>query len=170
MIAMARLGWAGIRALGGPAVGPLDVSRIPLRVVPMDLDAFGHVTNSRYLSMMDAGRMDLVVRSGWARVAYRERVLPLVGAAYLRFKQPLVLWDRVELETQVVCWDEKYFFIEQRFRRAKRICALGLVRMLFTSERRHVAPASMIAQSGRDTSSPPMPEWITRWCAMERAA
>ena len=45
---------------------PTDVSVLGLRVLPNDLDLSLHMNNGRYLTVMDLGRLDLILRSGLA--------------------------------------------------------------------------------------------------------
>lgn len=42
----------------------LDESVLEFRVLPTDLDVNLHMNNARYLSVMDLGRLDLLVRAG----------------------------------------------------------------------------------------------------------
>lgn len=50
-------------------LGLPDESHLAMRVWPTDLDVQRHMNNGRYLSLMDLGRMDLLVRSGFWRAA-----------------------------------------------------------------------------------------------------
>ncbi len=45
-------------------LGPLDESVLKLRVWPVDLDVNLHMNNGRYLSVMDLGRVDVILRTG----------------------------------------------------------------------------------------------------------
>ena len=49
----------------GPRLGLLDTGSLHMRVWPTDLDVLMHMNNGRYLSLMDLGRVDLLVRSGF---------------------------------------------------------------------------------------------------------
>ena len=61
-----RLIWVVIAALSGRRVRlPQDPSRLMFRVWFHDLDPFRHMNNGRYLTIMDLGRTDLMLRSGW---------------------------------------------------------------------------------------------------------
>ena len=51
----------------------LSTTVVRMRVWPLDLDFNRHVTNGRYLTLADVGRMDYVLRSGAFRVALRHR-------------------------------------------------------------------------------------------------
>src|SRR5574343_1099371 len=61
-----------------PAHG-LDTTVVRMRVWPLDLDFNRHVTNGRYFTMADVGRMHYVLRTGASLVALRHRALPIVG-------------------------------------------------------------------------------------------
>jgi hypothetical protein len=55
-----------------PPLTVWDGSSLPLRVLPTDIDIAMHVNNGMYLSLMDLGRFDLMVRSGvWKRMRRR---------------------------------------------------------------------------------------------------
>ena len=56
----------------------LDTSILNLAVFPNDLDIYGHMNNGRYLTLMDLGRMDLIVRTGLGKTAGQNRWKPLV--------------------------------------------------------------------------------------------
>ena len=55
-----------------PAQG-LESTVIRMRIWPLDLDFNRHVTNGRYFTLADVGRMDFVLRSGAYRVAIRAK-------------------------------------------------------------------------------------------------
>ncbi len=50
---------------------PFAVSRLNFRVLPNDIDSNLHMTNGRYRTIFDLGRLDLVFRMGLGRVAWR---------------------------------------------------------------------------------------------------
>src|SRR5690606_7589807 len=104
-----------LRARRDPSVGMHDVGRTPFRVLPTDLDVLGHMNNGVYLSIMDLGRMDLMIRAGaWARL--RELgYYPVVSNQTISYRKSLQPWQRFELETRIVGYDAKAVFVEQRF-------------------------------------------------------
>jgi acyl-CoA thioesterase FadM len=139
-------------------LGPLDVSRIELRCWPDDLDLNGHMNNGRYLSLMDLGRWDLVIRLGLAKLAVKHRWRPIVGTAAIRFRRELRLLQRFTLETRFSAWDEKWVYIEQRFLVGSRVHAEAQLRGLFRGPKGNVRPAELLAALGEPTlASPPVP-------------
>lgn len=152
-----------IKAFMSPKLQPLDTSRISLRVWPNDIDLNLHMNNGRYLSIMDLGRVDMMVRNGIIRSVLKRRWRPMVGAATIRYRRGLKPFSRYDLTTRIVCWDHKWFFMEQRFEQDGEVCAIAVVKGLFVGPRVNV-PTSEIAQSvGYDGDSPPMPDSIRHW-------
>lgn len=83
--------------LGASRRGRLDLfalSDLPMRVWPTDLDVQMHMNNGRYLSLMDLGRIDLLVRSGFWAEARRRGWFPLVGASAIEYRRPLRASER----------------------------------------------------------------------------
>jgi acyl-CoA thioesterase FadM len=153
-----------LRAAG--SLGPLDTSVLRFRVMPHDLDLNLHVNNGRYFTLMDLGRVDLLARLGLVRPIVRERWMPVVAAATLRFKRSLDPFDAFTVHTRLLCWDEKWFYLAQHFERDGRVVAEGTVRALFKGRGGVVASAVVIASSGHPTpASPPMPEAVRLWVA-----
>ena len=70
-------------------VDPFATTVVRMRVWPTDLDLNRHVTNGRYFTMADLGRMDFVLRTGAWRVALRHRAAPIVGDAWGKFRKEL---------------------------------------------------------------------------------
>ena len=140
----------------------------PFRVLPNDLDVLGHMTNGRYFSILDLARVDLMLRSGvWPKV----RALgwyPVVTLETLRFHRSLELWDRYEVATRVICWDDKHVFIEQGFVRGGVQVAFGVVRARFLKRGGGtVAVAELLELAGVGGPSPPAPAWLLQWSQAE---
>lgn len=112
-------------------IGFLGRSRLFFRTMPHDLDVYLHMNNGRYLTLMDLGRMDWIIRTGLYGHAQRNGWKPLVGAVKAEYKKSLQLFEGVILETRILAWDEKWFYIEQTFKRGSGICARAVVRGLF---------------------------------------
>ena len=110
-----RLGWTLASGLAKPRQDLIGECRVALRVWPNDLDSNLHMNNSRYLLAMDLGRWDYGVRTGVIQQALRRRWFPVAGSVMLRFRKSLDPFQRFELRTRVVAWDEKWWWFEQRF-------------------------------------------------------
>jgi acyl-CoA thioesterase FadM len=159
-----------IKAIRGPRVEPLGDSLISLRVWPNDLDMNLHMNNGRYLTLMDLGRIDLTIRTGIGRVALRERWRPMVAAATIRFRRGLPPFQRYDLRTRMLCWDQKWFFMEQRFEVAGEVYATALIKGVFVGPREKISPQVVAQAIGHDGVSPPMPEQVAAWLKWEPSA
>ncbi len=141
-----------------------SLSRLRLRVWPNDLDTNFHMNNGRYLTVMDLGRFDLLLRSGlWAMVR-RVGAVPILSAANIRYRFPLDFWDEFDLETQVMGWDEKWIYIVQHFIAAKgpkagQVAAVALVKGAFFDPRakKTIPTATVMQELGEDVQFPELP-------------
>jgi acyl-CoA thioesterase FadM len=93
-----------------------EVSRLTFRVWPTDLDVSMHMNNGRYLTLMDLGRLDFMVRTGLWRPLVRHRWTPIASGIAIRFRRELRLFDRVHLETRLLAWSDVTVVMEQVLR------------------------------------------------------
>lgn len=149
-----------------PRVAPHDVGRLALRVLPVDVDFVGHMNNGVYLSIMDLGRMNLLVRSGiWAsfqRLGY----YPVVANETISFRRSLQPWQRYVLETRIVGYDDRAVYVEQRFVVDGEIFAQGFVRGRFLKKGGGIVTMTELSDAaGIDTTTLPPAEWLARWAS-----
>jgi acyl-CoA thioesterase FadM len=151
-----------------PRIGLLEIDHVRLRVLPIDIDFNLHLNNARYLNAMDYGRMRLLARSGLFDLFLRSRWKAIVGAVWMTYRRSLPLFARYELATRLVCWDERWFYMEQTFTRGEELCAVGWVRGALLDQDRIVSPRQIIASLAPDLISPPLPENILAWNDLTR--
>lgn len=132
-------------------------SVVSFRVWPNDLDANLHLNNGRYLTLMDLGRLDMALRIGFAQLCLRKRWRPLVGAVQVRYRRALAPMTRFDVRTRMLCWDEKWFYLDQRLVTGSMVRSQALVKMLVRAGRENLPPQLVAAELGAGTS-PPMPE------------
>jgi acyl-CoA thioesterase FadM len=134
-----------------------------MRVLPNDLDFNGHVNNGRYFTLADIGRMDFVLRTGTAKVALKHKALPIVGDAMAKFRKDLKVFERYEMQTRVLGWDEKWVFMEHRFVRGGRVAGVVVMRGLFRTSAGVMTPAFLLQEMGISHASPALPDWLAEW-------
>jgi len=111
-----RLLWVLTTARFRGAIGiPQGVSRLTFRVWPHDLDPSIHMNNGRYLTLMDLGRVDVMLRSGLWRALLRNRWTPIAGAITIRYRRELRPLQAFHLDTRLLCWDSALVVMEQTF-------------------------------------------------------
>ena len=94
---------------------PSDVSSVFFRVWPHDLDISIHMNNGRYLTLMDLGRTDIMLRSGLWREVWRNKWTPIASAVTILFRRELRPLQEFRLDTRLVCWDATLVVMEQTF-------------------------------------------------------
>ena len=161
-----RLFFLLFRLIALPRKGPLAESRVAFRVLPTDCDINFHMNNGRYLSFMDLGRVHLVAQIGLLRVILRKRWAAALAAAEINFIRPLAPFQKFDLVTRLVTWDEKYAYIEQRFESGGVLCAHAYVKGLFLDRGGRVSSPVVAAELGYTGAPPPMPEELGIWAEL----
>lgn len=165
-----RLLWLFIRMHWLPKqVDPLAASTLHMRVMPNDLDIYLHVNNGRYLTLMDLGRMHLIVVSGLLKPLRQHGFAPLLGSIKVHFIRSLRLFDKFTQTTQVVYWDEKWIYIEQKIFKDNELRVVALMKMLFVSKEGKVPPDKIIQLLPNPPTRPPMPLSVLHWQDAEKA-
>ncbi|XP_059915336.1 protein THEM6-like [Gadus macrocephalus] len=95
------------------------------RVLPRDIDMC-HMNNARYLRECDFARFSLYTRNGVFKALRALGASMVVGATTVRYRRALCIGEGFELRSRIVTWDEKSFFLEQRFVSTKDglVCAV----------------------------------------------
>jgi acyl-CoA thioesterase FadM len=151
-----------------PPLGVLDEDRLSMRVWPNDIDFNLHLNNARYLSMMDYGRMHLLARTRILDHVLRSRWTPLVGAVWMTYRRSLPLFARFTLSSRTVCWDERWFYMEQTFASREGLAAVGWVKGMLRGSSGTLEPQKIIETVSPGVLSPPMPEAIATWNELTR--
>lgn len=138
----------------------------PFRVNPLDLDVLGHMNNSRYLAILDLGRMDLMIRAGaWDEFSARGWT-PVVAGQSISYRRSLRLGQRFELHTHVLGIDDRWVYLEQTFRRRGQLIATAIVRGRFLRrEGGTVETHELIAVMGEPPADREVPDWVRDWTA-----
>jgi len=146
-----------------PRIGVFDEDVLRMRVGLQDIDFNLHLNNARYLSFMDYGRVHLTAATGILTPTLREKWVPLVGSVSITYRRSLALFAPFTLSTRVLCWDEKWFYMEQVFRSDEGLAAIAWVKGLFRAKDGNVAPQRIVEMIAPGTLSPPVPEALERW-------
>lgn len=153
------------RSRHGPRIDPREVARTEFRVVPTDLDILRHMNNGVYLSILDLGRMDMLIRAGLWKVLRDRGWYPVVASETVTFRKSLTLWQRFTVESRVLGLDDKAVYLEQRFVVGGEIYAQAFIRGRFLKRTGGtVSPAELQDAIGVRYQGA-LPEWIERWGA-----
>jgi len=146
-----------------PRIGVFDEDVLRLRVWPQDIDFNLHMNNARYLSFMDYGRVHLSAVTGILTPTLNEGWAPLVGSLSITYRRSLGLFAAFTLSTRTLCWDEKWFYMEQIFRGPSGLAAIAWVKGLFRARDRNVPPQRVVDMIVPGTVSPPVPRALEEW-------
>ncbi|KAB2913346.1 MAG: thioesterase [Hyphomicrobiaceae bacterium] len=156
-----------------------EASSLTFRVLPSDLDPNLHMNNGRYLTIMDLGRLDLMLRSGLWRPLWNNGWAPMVGSVVIRFRRELRLFERFTLQTRIAAWSDTTAVLEQTFfltdgPKEGPMAARALVKAGFydRKDRSFVTIRRLIAELGlpaEETESPPLSPEIEAFLRSEAA-
>src|SRR5690606_36560663 len=76
-------------------------------------------------------RWEIVFRTGLYKLTTQNKLYAVVAGENIKFKKSLKLWDKFQLETKKIGFDEKYFFVRQKSLLKGEIMAIGLVKIRF---------------------------------------
>ncbi len=147
-------------------LGPIDTH---FRVLPNDLDALLHVNNGVYLTLMDLGRTDLLLRSDAFHAVRKNGWYPVLAAETIRFKRSLKLFQKFTIRTCVLGWDEHSVYLEQQFISKDKLVAKAVVDARFLKKQGgKVTPIELLAFLKIDQISPELPDWVATWVQSNR--
>lgn len=159
-----RLIWYVATAWFRPSLTQSDeISRLSFRVWPTDLDLSLHMNNGRYLTIMDIGRLDFMVRTGLWRPLLKNGWTPIASGIAIRFRRELRLFDRFELETRLLAWSEVTVVMEQILRfssgpRSGQVASRALFKGgLYDRQTKAFLPiARLMKEIGAEVEPPPL--------------
>jgi acyl-CoA thioesterase FadM len=168
MFPFVRLAKDMIVARRQPAIGMTDLHVSHHMVWPWDLDMFAELNNGRTLTLYDLGRMGLGWRAGLIAALKEQKWGMTMAGSSARYRRRLRMFERFEMRSRAVCWDDKFTYLEQSMWKANGECASHvLYRSAVTDRNGIVSPERVLAAMGQDVISPPMPDWVAAWVEAE---
>lgn len=141
-----------------------DSVRTPFRVRLSDLDPQRHMNNGIYLTIGDLGRIDLMIRAGFAGQMRRLGWFPVVASQTIRYRRSLTLGQRFELETSVLGTDGHSVFLSQRFLVRDDLYAESIVRARFLKKSGgSVSHVELVDVVGEFPDHLELPTWVAAW-------
>jgi acyl-CoA thioester hydrolase len=120
----------------------------PVLIKESYLDAFGHMNNAMYLTLLEEARWDLITKNGYGLNKILETGIgPTILDIKLRFLKELRLRDEVTIETQLVSYEKKIGIITHKILRGEDVCCTAE----FTIGLWNLAERKLIL---------PTPEWL----------
>ena len=140
------------------------------RVLPHDLDAFGHMNNGRYLQIMDVARVEWMIQTEVAGAIRRNRWSPILGGGVIRYRHSLRLLQLYRVHTHLLGWDHRWFYLEHTFKDQHGRCvAVGVTRAGLRNGDEWVHADEVVASVHPGARSPAIPQHVHDWIELEEA-
>src|SRR5687768_16095410 len=116
-----------VGSLWRPRLRPDEKSVLTVRTWLTDAD-IGLVNNAAYLTFFELGRIDLQLRSGFARLAFQKGWAAPMGSIVIQFRKPLRRFQKCRVTARLAYWDDRWMYIEHRIERNGETIATALAR------------------------------------------
>lgn len=155
-----------------PAFRPLSfftATKRSFRVGLRDIDFNMHINNARYMVFMERGRWDHPVQTNTWDGMLKNKLNFIVAGIEMGYIREIRLFKKFDVETRYLGWDEKYFYLEQRFVADGKIHAYGLVKAVLLQQGKLASPASVASLLNIKDAPSELPEHIDYWKKMSIA-
>jgi hypothetical protein len=145
----------------------LSQFKLHFRAIPfLDTDVSRSFTHT-YSSLTGLGRWHYVFSSQFKQAAIKSRWFPVTTAETITFKRSIKAWEPIQLVTEVVCWNDKCFFLKQTFLVKNEERAVAYSQGIVRSPQGHLRPPDIFKAFGVTLPSPPMPKELQAWYSMQ---
>ena len=167
MYPLIRLGKEILKHRSSPRLGMGETHATHLICWPWDIDIFLEMNNGRALTLYDLGRIVLFQRMGIARIMRRERWGGTIAGASVRYRRRVRAFDRIEMRSRVIGWDDRFTYAEQSMWRDGE-CASHILLRMATTDRNGIVPTARIEEAlGGQVERPDLPDWTRAWIEAE---
>lgn len=139
-----RLLFAMISAKYKSEVKATDTISLSFRVWITDIDV-SVMNHASILTVMEAGRIDAMIRANFFRVASKNKWFFPSQAISVQYYKPLKIFQKAQLYTRISYADEKWIYTEQKIIRKEKIIAACLAKSIIKKGRKTV-PVSELTQ------------------------
>lgn len=129
MIQFLRSAWMMLKRPWSRRKHELAVFQYDFRVMPWDCDLNFHLTNGRYPQWLDLVRTEFFLRIGAGPLFVRKGWRSVLASQTITFVREIKPLASVRVESRVLHWDKKYFYMEHRFLVHGRLHAKALARI-----------------------------------------
>lgn len=163
-----RLFWQSYLARRAPRIGLFDTQVTTHLCMPWDLDMWMELNNGRTLTIYDLGRIPLAYRTGLIDTLKRERWGLTVAGSVVRYRRRVRMFDKVEIHSRLLGWDDKFTYIDQSMWKSNGDCAShAIYRTALTDANGIVSTERSAKALGMPAQSPPLPEFVLKWIETE---
>ena len=134
------------------------------RCWPIDIDAWMELNNGRTLTLLDLGRLLMFHRMGLGRVSRDTGWYLTVAGANVRYRRRVRPFEKFDMESRMLGWDARFFYVEQSMWRTDGDCANNsCLRIAMASSAGIVTPQKAVDKLAVPMASPDLPAWVQAW-------
>ena len=141
----------------------LDPSVLTFRAWPFDCDFYMHMTNSRYNAMMDLGRTHLIAQAGLIGKLLKNKFILIPVSIELSYVREIKPFQKFQIRSQLIAWDETYWFVEQKFVVNGVIHTVAMVRGVTLKNRKKIPFQKVVDLLGYKIEKPLTPTRVMAW-------
>lgn len=124
-------------------IGATETTSIDFRVWITDIDV-SVMNHAAILTVMEAGRIDFMVRTGFFKIATKNKWFFPSQALTVQYYRPLKMFQKAKLQTKMSYVDDKWIYVEQRITRNAKAVAVCLVKSKIKRGKETVPTAEII--------------------------
>jgi hypothetical protein len=125
-----------------------------------------YINNSSLLVYFELGRIDFLCRSGLVYWCVKSKIFPVIASGHLNFLRPLKRFQKLELRSRIVFWDENWIWMEQnlstKIRGESKPVSKFLLKVAFRKDKSRYSVFKVLEGSGLKLSPMIKPECITK--------
>ena len=99
-----------VRALFSKRISCDENSVSKWRVLPNDIDVYGHMNNGRYLTLISLAAIEAVIRTGLLKSSLKRGYLFIWDQSQVRWQRPLKLFEKFTIEVQMLYCEGRYLY------------------------------------------------------------
>lgn len=141
----------------------LDTHTLTLIAWPLiDVDVTRMMAHA-YTRAMALGRYQSVFASEFRHIAFSQALFPMTIAESTSLLKPIKIFERFTVTSQIICWNEHRFYMEQKILVRGDLRAHAIVEGLVFSPKGKLSPSELFAKLGFTGESPAMSPEIELW-------
>ena len=153
-----------------PKLGPLETHVSHHTCLPWDIDIFMELNNGRTLTLYDLGRIPFAVRTGLDVILRQQKWGLTVAGVAVRYRRRIRMFEKIEMNSRLVSWDDRFFYIEQSMWKSDGECANhAMFRTAVTDRNGIVSPVRVAEVMGVADAAPSLPPSFVAWSKAEDA-
>ncbi|RPE63085.1 acyl-CoA thioesterase FadM [Pacificibacter maritimus] len=164
-----RIAFANFRFRDAPKLGLWDTHIDHHYCMPWDIDLWWELNNGRTLTLYDFGRITMAMRNGTAKLRKDAGLGIVVAGASVRYRKRITMFQKLEMQTRTVGFDDKFVYIEQSMWHANGDCANHiLVRGAVVKNGKMVPPIDLMRAIDPTAEPAQLPDWVQAWADADK--